>query len=243
MSTFDVKQPFLEDMLKNIRSGKIQLPDFQREWVWDDYHIRSIIASVSQSFPIGVVLTLEAGDTDIRFKTRHIEGVNSQTANNPPTTLILDGQQRLTALFQALMSERPVSTRNARGNETLRLYYLDMETCVTDEIEREEAVLSCEKDRRLQTAHGKTIDLYPVDSLFSTQTEYINNMFPVGKIFDSAAWRREYFKYWDNDSDRIELFDQFENDIIAPFKKYNVPVIQLNNETPKEAVCLGSVYI
>lgn len=238
MSSFDVKQPFLQDMLRNIGDGRIQLPDFQREWVWDDYHIRSIIASVSQSFPIGVVLALEAGDTDIRFKTRPLEGVDTQYANKKPETLILDGQQRLTALFQALMSERPVSTRNTRGNETLRHYYLDMEACITDEIEREEAVLSCEEDRRLQTAHGKIIDLYPVGSLFSTQTEYINNVFPVDEIFDSAAWRREYSKHWNHDSDRIELFDKFEKDIIDRFKQYNVPIIQLNNETPKEAVCL-----
>ena len=238
MSTFDVKQPFLQDMLKNVGNGRIQLPDFQREWVWDDYHIRSIIASVSQSFPIGVVLALEAGDIDIRFKTRPLEGVDTQYTNKKPETLILDGQQRLTALFQALMSGRPVSTRNTRGNEALRHYYLDMEACITDEIEREEAVLSCGEDRRFQTAHGKIIDLYPVDSLFSTQTEYTNNMFPVDKVFDSAAWRREYSKHWNHDSDRIELFDKFENDIIDRFKQYNVPVIQLNNETPKEAVCL-----
>ncbi len=238
MSTFDVKQPFLQDMLKNIGNGRIQLPDFQREWVWDDYHIRSLIASVSQSFPIGVVLALEANGIDIRFKTRFLEGVDSQYANKKPEILILDGQQRLTALFQALMSGRPVSTQNTRGNESLRSYYLDMETCIKDEIEREEAVLSCGEDRLLQTVSGEIIDLLPVQTLFSTEREYTNNMFPVDKIFDSAAWRREYSKHWNHDSDKIELFDKFEGEIIDCFKQYNVPVIQLHNETPKEAVCL-----
>lgn len=238
MSTFDVKQPFLQDMLKNIGNGEIQLPDFQREWVWDDYHIRSLIASVSQSFPIGVVLALEASGIDIRFKTRLFERVNSKYANKKPETLILDGQQRLTALFQALMSERPVSTRNTRGNETLRYYFLDMQACIKDEIEREEAVLSSGEDRRLQTVHGKIIDLYPIESLLSINSEYTNHMFPVDKIFDSAAWRREYSKHWNHDSDKIELFDKFEGKVIDRFKQYNVPVIQLHNETPKEAVCL-----
>ena len=238
MSTFDVKQPFLQDVLRNIGNGSIQLPDFQRAWVWDDYHIRSIIASVSQSFPIGVVLALEADGIDIRFKTRVLEGVNSEYTNKNPEILILDGQQRLTALFQALMSGRPVSTRNTRGNDTLRYYFLDMEACVRNEIEREEAVLSCREDRRLQTVHGKIIDLHPIGDLLSINSEYINNMFPVDKIFDSAAWRREYSKHWDHDSDKIELFDEFEGEIIDRFKQYNIPVIQLHNETPKEAVCL-----
>ena len=238
MSTFDVKQPFLQNMLRDIGNGSTQLPDFQREWVWNDYHIRSLIASVSQSFPIGVVLALEAHSIDIRFKTRLFEGVDSQYADEKPATLILDGQQRLTALFQSLMSTRPVSTQNTRGNESLRYYYLDMDACLRDEIEREEAVLSCGEDRRLQTVRGKIIDLLPVSTLFSTEREYANNMFPVGKIFDSAAWRREYSKHWNHDSTQIEMFDQFESEIIDCFKQYNVPIIQLHNETPKEAVCL-----
>ena len=238
MSTFDIKQPFLQNMLRDIGNGKIQLPDFQREWVWDDYHIQSLIASVSQSFPIGVVLALEASSIDIRFKTRLLAGVDSQYANEKPETLILDGQQRLTALFQALISEQPVSTQNTRGNESLRHYYLDMKACIEDEIEREEAVLSCGEDRRLQTAHGKIIDLLPVNTLFSTEREYANDMFPVDKIFDSAAWRREYSKHWNHDSSKIELFDRFEGEVIDCFKQYNVPIIQLHNETPREAVCM-----
>ena len=63
-------------------------------------------------------------------------------------------------------------------------------------------------------------------------------MFPVSKIFDYAAWRREYSKYWKHDENKIDMFDRFEEEIIDRFKKYKVPVIQLHNETPKEAVCL-----
>ena len=239
MSTFDVKQPALSEILKNIGNGSIQLPDFQREWVWDDYHIRSLIASVSQAFPVGVVLALEARNTKIRLKTRFLEGVDSRSADKEQLeTLILDGQQRLTALFQSLMSEQPVSTQNTRGNEILRYYYLDMAACVNGAIEREEAVLSCGEDRRLQTVHEEIIELLPVGDIFSVDREYANNMFPVSKIFDSAAWRREYCKYWKYDEKKIDMFDQFEAEIIDRFKQYKVPIIQLHNETPKEAVCL-----
>ena len=37
----------LSELLKETRDGKIQLPDFQREWKWDDDHIRSLLASIS----------------------------------------------------------------------------------------------------------------------------------------------------------------------------------------------------
>ena len=55
-------------------------------------------------------------------------------ANRNPDTFILDGQQRLTALYQALMSGTAVSTKNARGRDIRRYYYLDMKACVNNDI-------------------------------------------------------------------------------------------------------------
>ena len=235
MSTFRIDQPFLQDLLKEIGSGKIQLPDFQRGWVWDNDRIRSLIASVSREFPIGSVLTLKAEDTDIRFKTRLVEGVNIAGVHKEPETLILDGQQRLTALFQTLMSKNGVSARNARGRTRRLYYYLDMKACLGNETEREEAVVSCEEDHILQvlTSNGK---VEPID-LSSTQDQYENHMFPVHKIFESAGWRQGYMKHWNQDAEKIDLLFTFEAKIIEPFNRYNVPVIELG-DAPKEAVCL-----
>ena len=235
MSTFRIDQPFLQDLLRGIEGGRIQLPDFQRGWVWNDGRIRSLIASVSREFPIGSVLTLKAGDTDMHFETRLIEGVNTADVHREPDTLILDGQQRLTALFQALMSENGVSTRNTRGRQIRRYYYFDMDVCTRNETDREEAVIICRDDRRLQiqTADGKpqTIDL----SL--TNEQYDNHIFPIHKIFDSADWRQGYINHWNQDAEKIGLLFKFEAEIIRCFDQYNVPVIELSG-TPKEAVCL-----
>ena len=46
----------LKELLDNVDSGKIQLPDFQRGWVWDDDRIRGLLASVSRGFPVGAAL-------------------------------------------------------------------------------------------------------------------------------------------------------------------------------------------
>ena len=174
----------------------------------------------------------------MRFKTRPLEGVDAQYDDVEPKTLILDGQQRLTALYQTLMSKGPVSTRNTKGNVALRYYYLDMEACIKGEIEREEAVLSCGEDRRFQNVDGKTVDLYPIGTLLAINSEYENNMFPVNKIFDATAWRGEYFKHWKQNSDKIDLFNKFDDKVIRHFERYTVPIIQLPNDTSKEAVCL-----
>ena len=116
METFDSKKTSLYEILKNIHVGKIQLPDFQRGWVWDDNRIKGILASVAKSFPIGAVMLLETGNESVRFKTKMVEGA-PLTNSNTPELLILDGQQRLTSLYQAIISNKVVKTKNAKGYE------------------------------------------------------------------------------------------------------------------------------
>ncbi len=126
ISTFTSDKQPLQDILKSIARGEIQLPEFQRGWVWDDEHIRSLMASISLSYPIGAIMTLENGNPDVRFKPRPVEGVKLN-GDIEPEHFILDGQQRLTSLYQALSLDEPVKTRDNRKREILRWYYIDME--------------------------------------------------------------------------------------------------------------------
>src|SRR5882672_8474189 len=97
MTTFDSTKTELGKILDEIVEGKIQLPDFQRGWVWDDEHIRSLLVSIARSFPIGAVMLLETGG-DVRFQVRPVENLIFDGKIPDPEKLILDGQQRLTSL-------------------------------------------------------------------------------------------------------------------------------------------------
>ena len=112
MSTFDSTKTALGILLDDIISGKLQLPDFQRGWVWDDEHIRSLLVSIARSFPIGAVMLLETGG-EVRFQVRPVEGV-TLPVDKKPERLILDGQQRLTSLTQVLKLRQPVETRDEK---------------------------------------------------------------------------------------------------------------------------------
>lgn len=138
METFDSTKTSLYDILKDIHKGKIQLPDFQRGWVWDDDRIKGIIASVAKSFPIGAVMLLETGNENIRFKTKPVEGAPDNNGIKPEQ-LILDGQQRLTSLYQAIFTNRVVITRNVKGYEIKRWYYIDMVKAMDPGADLEEA--------------------------------------------------------------------------------------------------------
>lgn len=45
----------LNELMRGVASGKIQLPDFQRDWTWDDNRIKGILASLSQGYPMGLL--------------------------------------------------------------------------------------------------------------------------------------------------------------------------------------------
>src|SRR6185437_5889021 len=123
MATFDSTKTALSKLLDQIAEGKLQLPDFQRGWVWDDSHIRSLLVSIARSFPIGSIMLLETGGS-ARFQIRPVEGV-TLSAGQRAERLILDGQQRLTSLTQVLKTSTPVETRDEKGREIKRSYYID----------------------------------------------------------------------------------------------------------------------
>jgi uncharacterized protein with ParB-like and HNH nuclease domain len=66
---FDSTKEDLKDLLRHADEGRLQLPDFQRDYVWGDEDVRSLIASVAKGFPIGALLTLEMGG-EVEFKPR-----------------------------------------------------------------------------------------------------------------------------------------------------------------------------
>jgi uncharacterized protein with ParB-like and HNH nuclease domain len=109
---FETNPAFLSGTLDDLKTGKIQLPDFQRRWVWEDERIRGVLASVSGSFPIGAIMVLETGG-ETKFLPRPLEGVKLVDPAEPEL-LVLDGQQRLTSLFQATIYGDIVATMNVR---------------------------------------------------------------------------------------------------------------------------------
>ena len=232
-ASFDSTKTPLQELLARADSGKLQLPDFQRGWVWDDDRIKSLLASVSVSFPIGAVMLLETGGEHIRFKPRPLAGTHERLRTVPPETLILDGQQRLTSLYQALMSQTVVETKDAKNKPIRRWYYIDMKKAVEAEADREDALLSVPEDKRTKSFGGEiTLDVT------TPEREYAGDLFPVNRIFGSAEWRQAYNKHWNYAPEKIQLYDEFERDVIKRFEQYQIPLIELKKETPKEAVCL-----
>mgnify|MGYP006273198919 CR=1 FL=1 len=236
-SAFKTNPISLEELLRHCGAGHIQLPDFQRSWVWDEDRIKSLIASVSQAFPVGALMTLEmkAGGADA-FARRPVQGAPAAAEHEEPGQLLLDGQQRMTSLYQTCMRREVVTTVTPRQKRVRRWFYLDMAKALRADIDREEAILGVPEDRRLKSDFDRVVDL----DLSTPELEYEHMMFPLNRAFDWDEWQDGFTDYWlaKGEVARRDIFRQFKNAVLQNFKSYQVPVIALAPETSHAAVCL-----
>ena len=84
---FDSPDLNLGTMLTDVDTGKVQLPDFQREWKWDDPRIVSLLATITLGYPVGVIMMLETGGDDVRLRaqaagrSRHLDGLDTRPSS------------------------------------------------------------------------------------------------------------------------------------------------------------------
>jgi hypothetical protein len=234
-STFQTNPFDLDRLLENCHDGVLQLPDFQRSWVWDEDRITSLIASISRAFPIGALMTLNAGGP-VNFKPRPVEGAPTEAKRVSPESLLLDGQQRMTSLYQVTLRGKVVETVTPKKKKVKRWFYIDIRKALDPSADREEAIIGVPEDRIVRTAFGRGTDL----DLSSSEQEYALLMYPLAQVFDWDEWQDGFNEYWrgdDKESIRKE-FLAFKNQVLQNFKRYQVPVIALDKSTSKEAVCV-----
>ncbi len=214
----------LGEYLTWTRSGEIQLPDFQRGYKWEDERIRQLLVTVLRGHPLGAVMLLKTGNTQVRFKPRAIEGVDL-TAGTEAKFLLLDGQQRLTSLTQALSGDGAVATKDSRGKLLDRRYLVHMDTALSDSNRVDEALISIPADGVVRTNFGKDVVL----DLSDHDKQREHGYFPLHLLYgDYMSWILEL-------EDR-ELGKRFHEQFIKPAATYDIPAIVLDESTDKAAV-------
>jgi len=231
VATFKTNPFYLHELLKNCASGIIQLPDFQRSWVWDEDRIKSLIASVSRAFPVGALMMLETGG-GVTFKPRPVEGAPDAAKSVAPQVLLLDGQQRLTSLYQVTLRGLVVNTETPKKKKVKRWFYIDIAKALDATTDRDDAIVAIPEAKFVKGEFGR-----PELDLSTPAQEYAQLMFPVGQVFDWDDWQDGFNDFW-KDEDKRTLFKTFKKDVLENFKSYQVPVITLDRSTTKEAVCV-----
>jgi hypothetical protein len=232
---FQTNPFYLHSLLKECEQGIIQLPDFQRSWVWDEDRIKSLIASVSRSFPVGALMSLKTGGP-VNFKPRPIEGAPPEAKNAAPQSLLLDGQQRMTSLYQVTLRAKVVETVTPKKKKVKRWFYIDIRKALDESIDREEAIVGLPEDKIERSDFGREIKA----DLSTAEKEYAALMYPMCHVFEWDQWQDGFDQYWRGDENETlrQEFRKFKREILENFKRYSVPVIALDQSTSKEAVCV-----
>jgi hypothetical protein len=234
-STFKTNPIDLHELLEDCHKGSIQLPDFQRSWVWDEDRIKSLIASISQAFPVGALMTLKTGGP-VNFKPRPVEGAPPLAKETTPESLLLDGQQRMTSLYQVTLRNQVVRTVTPKNKKVDRWFYIDIRKALDSSADREDAVVGVPQDRIVKSDFGREVVL----DVSTAAKEYASLMYPVTQVFDWDKWQDGFDKYWPGDQNESirDEFRTFKKQVLENFKMYRVPVIALDSSTSKQAVCV-----
>ena len=178
-----------------------------------------------------------AANGNVAFSARPIEGSETSAAGQFPAEYLLDGQQRLTSLYQALQYPGPVATQTVHGRPVERRYYIDMRAALEANVDREEAIVSVAADGRQVGAFGREL----LD-LSTPEREREKHMMPTERLCDEDMWIMEYIRHWEGRDDHpagsaSAFAMRFKSEIMSQFAQYQLPVISLSADTPPEAVC------
>ena len=95
---FDNIPSKVADLLSDVKNGRIGLPDLQRPFVWKDNKVRELLDSMMKGYPIGYIMLWASPDD---YENTGYIGKNDKMYKRPDD-LVIDGQQRLTALLAAM---------------------------------------------------------------------------------------------------------------------------------------------
>ncbi|ANG86210.1 GmrSD restriction endonuclease domain-containing protein [Microbacterium aurantiacum] len=103
MSKYTVQQHSVETLLTWVKTGQVAIPEMQRPFVWDSTKVRDLLDSLYNGFPIGYLITWQSADVGLK------DGSKSSFRQ-----ILIDGQQRITAMTAALVGQFVVDKRYKR---------------------------------------------------------------------------------------------------------------------------------
>ncbi len=216
MSLFEDTNPrALKDLLAEINNRTTALPDFQRDFVWEPGATQELIVSIANNYPAGSILRVR--DAKRVFAAREFEGAPALDGAKH-TFLVLDGQQRLTSLYQAFYGV---------GEHR---YFIDLGK-LRDGSDFEESIFH---DRATTKRSRRRED-------FAVQAKEL--LLPLSVLRGGAGgfgqWGRKVARSLSN-TDRIALedaLDVIEEQWIRAIDDYHFPVVTLSDRTEPDALC------
>jgi len=225
----------LRSLLEKADKGELQIPQFQRGYVWNKAQRVKLAASLLKGYPIGSFLLME---DDNGYASTVINGVESQLLNDGlDIILVLDGQQRITTSYQILYQ---------RGDYN---YYFNYDK-FSEELQTLREALRTD-DHIEKIIDDNIEDWIVIESSARNRnfTDQIQNgLFPLGIIINEingisyTKWLAEYnFNKAEGDRDKFtrltSIQSTFVGKILENITSYQASEILIGKNTPPSIVC------
>ncbi len=216
MNLFEDTNPrALKDLLAEIHNRSMVLPDFQRDFVWEPGATQELIVSIANNYPAGSILRVR--DAKRVFAAREFEGAPALDGAKH-TFLVLDGQQRLTSLYQAFFGV---------GEHR---YFLDLRK-LTDGADFEEAIFHVRATTKWAKARAD----------FALQAREL--LLPLSVLKGGAGGFLQWILQVTNPmpaEERTQMLDaltRLNENWIKAIDDYHFPVVTLSDQTEPDALC------
>ena len=210
---FDNIPSKVEDLLHDVELGRIGLPDLQRPFVWPDSKVRDLLDSMLKGYPVGYIMLWSSPEE--YENSKHIG--DNEKAYKEPDDLVIDGQQRLTALLAALHGTR-VRDKNYR-DRTIKISF--------NPLTREFAVWT-------QAYERNTEWISSVSSVFEADRDHSVSKFRKSFIRQANEGRRKNGKPELTDEEE-DLVEENLNDLLN-LGIYTLPTLKINSKADEEDV-------
>ena len=202
----------LKDIYDDIEKGRCAVPDFQRYWTWKRQQVEELWESIFSKYYIGSLLTWKPPKEKLGY-----EGIKGGPHPDEQPELILDGQQRITAIYYAVKAHNKI-----RYGKNPYRFFLNIN-----------AVLN---PRRPPT---EIIDSYSTKDmekkgLGNESIQYMKKIFPLEKLQNYDDWLFGFYKHLiakeGYEDDVAEKYRRYLSSVLGVWSSYEIPVVKLSQD-------------
>ena len=226
----------LNNLVRWIKEGKYVIPDFQRDFEWKPWDVRDLMRSIFLDYYIGSLLLWSGKDEN--FQSLACEPIYGFESKGDPKYIVLDGQQRLTAMYYVFCAPDIVlPQRNSRYVFFIRI------------------------DKFIEEAFDDAFEYgwqrWAFDRLENQEEQFEKHYFPLSVIgesdFSVPNWLQSYQRYWEDKATEAETSKnglsveetrlnaknakEFAQHIQELTQQYQISYIELNENIEIDKVC------
>jgi len=214
----------LAKLINQLEDGRFVIPNFQREFVWSPADVRELLKSIFEDYYIGTFLLWKASSDNVKsLSCEPIYGYNNKVN---PEHIVLDGQQRLSALYYAFFAPNiKYPHRRSRC-----LFFINIENLLNDDYEN--AINYDWLHRRVEKV------------LENKEIQYEEKILPLNILGQKAKelykWLEGYENYWSKivgEKKASEEKQKIENILDELLESYDVSYIELDRNIEVSKVC------